>query len=74
MKVFKTADIELIREARTYANGNWGIPIRVLPFWNQADRWRTVEDDDGHRITASGSVPAETAVTGRSPGTGWPGS
>jgi collagenase-like PrtC family protease len=65
MKVFKTADIELIREAqRTYANGNLRrIPIRGAAVLEPGRPLvLTVEDDDGHRITVSGSVPAETAV------------
>jgi collagenase-like PrtC family protease len=65
MKVYKTTDIELIREAqRTYGDGNMKrVPVRGAAVLEEGRPLvLTVEDDDEHRITVSGTVPAETAV------------
>ena len=65
MKVFKTTDIELTREARrTWSGGNTRrVRIKGAAILeNGKPMVLAAEDDDGHRITVSGTVPAETAV------------
>ena len=64
-KVFKTTDIELTRESRrTWSDGNTR-RVRIkgaAVLENGKPMALAAEDDDGHRITVSGTVPAETAV------------
>jgi len=65
MKVYKTTDAELIREARrTFSDGNMKrILIRGAAVLEKGHPLvLTVDDDKGHRIVFSGSVHAETAV------------
>lgn len=64
-KVFRTTSIELLKEARrSWSGGNTRrVPVKGSVVLEKGrPPVLTVEDDIGHRITASGTIPAETAM------------
>jgi len=64
-KVFRTTDIEQLKEARkSWSDGyTRRVPVKGAAVLEKGrPPVLTVEDEDGHRVTVLGTIPVETAV------------